>query len=94
MTEYNCAIFFDCKKSISQSLSELPRKLSPENYQAKLTALLYCEEVAMDIQMCQFSLKAVTLERLEALDQTLSIIKFATEYKAIKTKKYFILIRN
>lgn len=42
----------------------------------------------MDIQMCQFGLKAVMLERLEALDQKLSIIKFPTDCKAIK-KIYF-----
>ena len=91
ITGHNSDIFFHCKKSISQSLSELPRKLSPENYQAKFTALLYCEEVAMDIQIGQFSLKAVTLERLEALDQKISVIKFATDYKAIKNQKNTLL---
>ena len=44
-------------------LPNLPEKLSAENYVPKMSALLYCEEVADCLQMAQMSLR-VTMGHL------------------------------
>lgn len=54
-------------------LPHLPEKLSPKNYQSKMTALLYCEEVAQSIQIAQYILKGVQFEHLHNSLYTIDI---------------------
>ena len=58
---------------ILKIVPSLTLDLNEKNYQDKMTALLFCEEVALGIEMEQFSLKDVVLEHLSCNHFSLEI---------------------
>ena len=60
-------------------LPSLPEILTHKNYQSKMTALLYCEEVAEAIQIGQYTMKNVQFEYLHNSLYTVNIPGIKTD---------------